>query len=82
MPLEPDLVILLSLGLALLYTALNWMLAAKSGWLAIDEEVVDYWLQGALAWTLVIVFVQPGLRIPHQTMIPIFSYSSLYLKDL
>ncbi|HEY6620166.1 MAG TPA: rhomboid family intramembrane serine protease [Steroidobacteraceae bacterium] len=55
-------VVLLSLVVALVYSALNWMLVAKTGWLPLDEEVVDFWLPGALAWILVIVLLQPRLR--------------------
>jgi hypothetical protein len=54
-------VVLLSVGLALVDTALNWLLVAKTGWLPLDEDVVDYWLPGALAWILVIALIQPRL---------------------
>ena len=55
-------VVLLSTALALVYSALNWLLVAKTGWIPLDEDVVDLWLPGALAWILVIVFVQPRMR--------------------
>jgi rhomboid protease GluP len=56
-------VVLLSLAFTLVYSFLNWLLVARSGWISLDEDIVDLWLPGALAWTLVIVLVQPRLRV-------------------
>ena len=55
-------VVLLSLAFTLVYSFLNWLLVARSGWIPLDEDIVDLWLPGALAWILVIVLIQPRLR--------------------
>jgi rhomboid protease GluP len=56
-------VVLLSLVFAIGYSFLNWLLVARSRWLPLDEDIVDLWLPGALAWILVIVLIQPRLRV-------------------
>jgi membrane associated rhomboid family serine protease len=45
------------------YSLLNWLLVASTGFIPLDEAVAKYWLPGAVSWVLVIIFVQPGLRL-------------------
>jgi rhomboid protease GluP len=56
-------VALLSLAFTLVYSFLNWLLVARSGWIPLDEDIVDWWLPAGLAWILVIVLIQPRLRV-------------------
>jgi rhomboid protease GluP len=56
-------VVLLSLAFTLMYSFLNWLLVARSGWIPLDEDIVDWWLPAGLAWILVIVLIQPRLRV-------------------
>ena len=54
--------IVLSSVFTLGYSFLNWLLVAKTDFIPLDEDVVDLWLPGALAWILVIILIQPRLR--------------------
>lgn len=42
---------------------MNWLLVARSGFIPLDETVAKIWLPLAVSWVLVIIFVQPGLRL-------------------
>jgi membrane associated rhomboid family serine protease len=42
---------------------LNWLLVARSGLVPLDEDVARYWLPLAISWVLVIVLIQPRLRL-------------------
>jgi rhomboid protease GluP len=54
--------IVLSVAFTVGYSFLNWLLVAKTSLIPLDEDIVDLWLPGALAWILVIVLIQPRLR--------------------
>ncbi len=59
------LVLLLALVAAsfvAVYTALDWLLVAGTGWLPIDQDVVNFWLPMVLACVPVALFVAPGIR--------------------
>lgn len=53
----------LSILVASVYSLLNWLLVARSGFVPLDETVAKIWLPLAVSWVLVIIFVQPGLRL-------------------
>lgn len=53
----------LSLGFAALYSALNWLLVLRKDWLSLDEDIAQYWLPAGLGWLVVILFIQPRLRL-------------------
>lgn len=53
----------LTLGLCVIYSALNWLLIARGNLLPLSDEVVEYWLPLGLAWLLVIFKVQSGLGL-------------------
>ena len=55
--------IVLSAVFTLGYSFLNWLLVVKTGFIPLDEDIVDLWLPGALAWILVIILIQPRLRL-------------------
>jgi rhomboid protease GluP len=55
--------LLLTFTFTFAYSFLNWLLVAKTGLIPLDEDIVDSWLPGALAWILVIVLIQPRLRL-------------------
>lgn len=52
----------LSVLVAGVYSLLHWLLVAR-GFVPLDEAVAQFWLPGAVSWVLVIIFVQPGLRL-------------------
>lgn len=53
----------LSILVASVYSLLNWLLVARSDFVPLDESVARIWLPLAVSWVLVIIFVQPGLRL-------------------
>lgn len=55
--------LLLTFTFTFAYSFLNWLLVAKTGLMPLDEDIVNSWLPGALAWILVIVLIQPRLRL-------------------
>jgi rhomboid protease GluP len=55
-------VVLLSVAFTIAYSFLDWLLVARTGWIPLDEDVVDLWLPAGLSWILVIVLIQPRLR--------------------
>jgi rhomboid protease GluP len=54
--------LLLSFAFTVAYSFLNWLLVARTGVIPLDEDLIDIWIPGALAWILVIVLIQPRLR--------------------
>ena len=63
-------VVLLSLAFTLVYSFLNWLLVARTGWIPLDQDILDWWLPAGLAWILVIVLIQPRLhwlKIPKES---------------
>jgi rhomboid protease GluP len=53
----------LSILVASVYSLLNWLLVARSGFVPLDETVAKLWLPLAVSWVLVIILVQPSLRL-------------------
>lgn len=53
----------LSVLVAGVYSLLNWWLVARSDFVPLDETVARIWLPLAASWMLVILFIQPGLRL-------------------
>ena len=54
--------LLLSFAFTIAYSFLNWLLVARTGLIPLDEDLIDMWIPGALAWILVITLIQPRLR--------------------
>jgi len=55
-------VIGLAVGLAVAYSLVNWLLVAGTGYLPLDEQLVDDWLPLGIAIILVIVWVGPAIK--------------------
>src|SRR5438552_7043660 len=54
---------LITLGFVTVYSAFDWWLVEKTGWLALDHEVVSFWIPIALASVLVITLVNPRIAV-------------------
>ena len=52
----------LAVGLAVAYSLLNWLLVAGTGYLPLDEQLVDDWLPLAIAVVLVIARIAPAIN--------------------
>ncbi|HEX4156895.1 MAG TPA: rhomboid family intramembrane serine protease [Rhizomicrobium sp.] len=52
----------LAVGLALTYSLFNWLSVAGTGYLPLDEQLVDDWLPLAIAVILVIAWITPAIN--------------------
>ena len=52
-----------ALGLVAIYSALDWLLVERTGWLALDRDVIRFWLPSIFALALVFLFVSPRIAL-------------------
>jgi membrane associated rhomboid family serine protease len=54
---------LVSLFFLLVYSALDWLLVERTGWIALDKDIVDFWIPFVTAFALAQILIGPRVSM-------------------